>query len=159
MSREMNQAIKLHGGVNKDLVKVVIDKLQEIYKHEHHHFNFYLQASLVCYGPSRLYYKPLFEKEMASELEHICEFGEKIVSLGQTPTTERLLFNIYREASNEQLIQMAIDIERNVLKLYHEVYPIAEQFAEVFQDKSIMLLLEENIEHTTKDVEELEKLL
>jgi bacterioferritin (cytochrome b1) len=146
-------------GNGSSLVRAMVEKLQEIYRHEHHHFNFYLQASLICHGPSRLYLKPLFEKEMMSELEHIRAFGSKIFALGQLPTTERLNFCISDAVNDQDFIQMAINIEREVLKLYHNLYPIAENFAEIYKDKSIVLLLEENIEHTTNDVEELEKLL
>lgn len=137
----------------------LIAKLQEIYKHEHYHFNFYLQASLICHGPSRLFLKPLFEKEMMSELDHIRSFGDKIVSLGELPTSERFQFCIDLKSDNTYLIERAIDMERAVLELYHTTYHLAENFAKINNDKSIVLLLEENIEHTTADVEELEKLL
>lgn len=147
----------------EDLSLRLLNKLQEILTHERGHFNFYLQASMVCRGPSRLYIKPLFEKEMASELEHIRQFGDKIVAMGEHPTQEvKPVFcgNDFKGwLATPDLVKLAVEMERAVLRLYHEVYPLAEEYGEAFGDMSVALLIEENIEHTTADVEELEKLV
>lgn len=139
------------------MVEKMVKRLNEIIINERTHFNFYLQASLVVKGMERLYLKPLFEKEMMSELEHIREFGDKVVALGGTPATESLSF--YQESNDgKDLLSQAIIMELQVLQLYHELYPFAEEYAQLHNDKSIMLLLEDNIEHTTKDMEEMKKI-
>ena len=131
--------------------------LQEILKHERKHFNYYLQAAMEVTGAARLFLKPLFEKEMQGELEHIRMFGDKIVALGEPPTRESYVFNL--GSSAKDMLRHAIKMEREVLQLYHELYPKAEEFNVAYNDMSIVLLLEDNIEHTTKDVEEMEKVL
>ena len=146
-----------------EIAYALVQKLQEILKHERGHFAFYLQALMVVRGPSRLYVKPLFEKEMQSELEHIRQFGDKLVALGHYPDTDVKYVDcgggLRGWLTTPELIQRAVDMERDVLALYNEVYPLAEEYGTLVGDMSVALLLEENIEHTTEDVEELEKLL
>lgn len=137
--------------------------LQHILKHERKHFNFYLQASMELRGLERLYLKPLLEKEMASELEHIRQFGEKIVALGGEPSHEAYAFHLGHNLGEvprcHHVLREAIRMEREILAIYHDLYSKAEKFAEVFKDMSIALMLEENIEHTTADVEEMERMV
>jgi bacterioferritin (cytochrome b1) len=135
----------------------MIERLNEVLKHERQHFNYYLQASMEISGLERQYLKPLFEKEMAGELEHIRLFGDKIVALGGKPDTEALPFAL--PSSAKAILDRAVTMEREVLRVYHHFYEEAETYADLFGDLSIVLLLEENIEHTTADVEEMEKLL
>ena len=140
----------------------MIDKLQNILKHERKHFEFYFQASVMVKGYERLFLKPLFEKEMAGELEHMRQFADKIVALGGHPTVETHHWGIYGGTTANtgyHLLKWAISMEREVLAEYHGLYDDAEKFAIINNDMSIALLLEENIEHTTADVEEMEKIL
>lgn len=135
----------------------MINCLNVILGHECKHFAHYLNSSMVVRGVERAIFGPIFKKEMESELEHIREFGDKIVSMGGNPSV--CFPMISRTFLNAQeMLEEAIKMEREVLRVYHEMYPMAESYAEKTNDMSIMLLLEENIEHTTKDVEELEKL-
>jgi bacterioferritin (cytochrome b1) len=136
----------------------MIDLLNNIIKHERKHFNFYMHAFLMVKGLERAYLAPVFEKEMRSELEHVIEFSEKVVALGGVPESGCFNIPIDIKSTTIELCRTAIAIEREVLKVYHEAYPLAEEYAAEHLDMSIALLLEENIEHTTKDVEELEKL-
>jgi bacterioferritin (cytochrome b1) len=151
------------GEAVQDLASAMVRELQNVLKHERKHFNFYLQASMELRGTERLYLKPLLEKEMQSELAHIRQFGDKIVALGQSPTHEAHPFNFGNSFGEKlticKVLSKAVEMEREVLQVYHDLYPKAEKFAEVFDDMSIVLLLEENIEHTTADVEEMEKIL
>jgi len=146
----------------QDLAPEMVRELQNVLMHERKHFNFYLQSSLEIRGMERLYLKPLLEKEMAGELEHIRMFGDKIVALGGKPTDAAHDFCLSRlgEAlSAHTILLKAVKMEREVLVVYHALYPKAEKFAEAFNDMSIVLMLEDNIEHTTADVEEMEKIL
>ncbi len=151
------------GEALQDIASAITRELQNVLKHERKHFNFYLQASMEIRGLERLYLKPLLEKEMQSELGHIRQFGDKIVALGQTPTREAHPFGLGNALGCQPnactILQEAIRMEREVLQVYHDLYPKAEKFAEVFGDMSIVLMLEENIEHTTADVEEMEKMI
>lgn len=135
--------------------------LNEIVKHERKHFMYYQHCYLIIRGHVRLILGPVFEKEMNSELEHVCEFSAKVVALGGIPTMESHgpLTVPACGYEHRQMLEGAVALEREVLKVYHNAYPLAEKYAESHGDMSIALLLEENIEHTTKDVEELEKLL
>jgi len=141
---------------------LMIDCLNEVLRHERKHFNFYQYAGFMIQGWERVFLKPLLDREMAGELEHVKMFAEKIVALEGTPTLEA---KTWEPELNPQLkhaaviLTYAVRMEREVLALYHSLYEEAEKFADVFKDKSIVLLLEENIEHTTADVEEMEKIL
>mgnify|MGYP001568285592 CR=1 FL=1 len=138
----------------------IIVLLNEIVKHERKHFNYYQHCFLTIRGYERVILGPIFEKEMNSELEHVCEFSSKIVALGGTPTMESHSVTVPPNGLYHSImLHNAINMEREILKIYHDAYPLAERYAEEHGDMSIALLLEENIEHTTKDVEELEKLL
>lgn len=130
--------------------------LNEILAQECAHFTHYFHSLLNIKGIERAVLGPIFKKEMESELNHMQEFGHKIVSLGGTPSVVFPIPKAFKTA-NEMLVE-AIRMEREILHIYHKVYSIAEAYGETYGDMSVMLLLEENIEHTTKDVEELEKL-
>ncbi len=149
--------------INADLAFNIVSELQEVLRHERKHFNFYLQASMEIRGYERLFLKPLFEKEMESELQHVREFGDKIVAMGGTPTKDSHSFSLGGSLgtppTGRSILVAAIKMEREILGVYHKLYPTAERFASVFNDMSVALILEENIEHTTKDVEEMEKIL
>lgn len=134
--------------------------LNEIIKHERRHFAYYQSCHLTIRGYERAILGPVFEKEMHSELEHVNEFSAKVVALGGFPTTEVHGLLIPPSGfQHREMLEGAIALEREVLRVYHNAYPQAEKYAEEHGDMSIALLLEENIEHTTHDVEELEKLL
>jgi bacterioferritin (cytochrome b1) len=137
----------------------MVEKLNEVLEHERCHFEFYQFAGFIIKGLERVYLKPLLDKEMMSELEHVKMFAEKIVSLGGNPVRTASKWFISHTATARDILKTAIRLEREVLKLYHNLYPDAEQYDELLGDKSIILLLEENIEHTTEDVEEMEKIL
>jgi bacterioferritin (cytochrome b1) len=136
----------------------IIELLNNVLGHELKHFNFYLHAAIMIQGMERVLYRPLFEKEMQSELEHVRLFGDKIVALGGVPNFKHdsLFVNT---SCGKTLLEMAIQMEKEVLRLYHDVYDYAEKYDKVYSDMSIKLLLEENIEHTTADVEEMLKIL
>jgi len=135
----------------------MIEILNTVLKHERTHFNFYLQTSMEIVGCDRLFIKPLLEKEMMGELEHIKMFGNKIVALGGIPTQESFTFP--RQNQGKKILEQAVKMEREVLSFYHSIYKDAEKYADKYKDMSIVLLLEENIEHTTADVEEMEKII
>ena len=136
----------------------MVSSLNEIIKHERKHFNFYLQALMTIKGAERQYLKPLLEAEMNGELSHIRMFGDKVVAYGGLPTTECLSYPSNCQTGT-QVLGAAIEMERAVLVEYHNLYPKAEDFALLNADMSVVLMLEENIEHTTADVEEMEKIL
>jgi ferritin-like protein len=97
---------------------------------------------------------------MHSELEHVRQFGDKLVAMDEMPCTDVKTIKLDGQwLSSSEIVRAAVDMERDVLKLYHDVYPLAEEYGAMFGDMSIALLLEENIEHTTADVEEMEKLI
>ena len=136
----------------------MIALLNTAMKHERKHFGFYLQAGLTLQGVSRLYLGSFLKEEMKGELEHIHMFGEKIVAMGGVPTTDCFSYPENLTTSGDTL-RYARDMEREVLAFYHEIYPKAEEFADHHKDMSIVLLLEEQIEDSTHDVEEIEKML
>lgn len=137
----------------------MITLLNEIIGNERYHFNYYMNAFLNVKGLERVFLAPIFEKEMRSELEHILEFSNKVVALGGIPNTQSRYLSVQFFEDAISLVKHAIEIEREILRIYHNAYPLVEKYVEEHKDMSIALLLEENIEHTTKDVEELEKLL
>lgn len=148
--------------MNEQTIRM-IHRLDEVLAHERSHFEFYQHAGFIIKGLERTYLKPLLDKEMAGELEHVRLFAEKIVALGGIPMTKAkdwfITMSFTKPVSARDILEGAVSMERQVLGVYHDLYPEAEKFADVFGDKSIVLLLEENIEHTTRDVEEMEKIL
>jgi bacterioferritin (cytochrome b1) len=135
----------------------MINLLNAALEHERKHFNFYLQSMLTLRGHSRLFFLHFLEKEMHGELEHIRLFGDKIAALGGTPTTTVPEYPNSLTCMKD-ILNTAISFEREVLAFYHSIYPKAEEYASLHQDMSIVLLLEEQIEDSTKDVEEMEKM-
>jgi bacterioferritin (cytochrome b1) len=138
----------------------MIDLLNTIVKHERKHFSFYQYCFLMIRGYERVILGPIFEKEMRSELEHLLAFSSKVVALGGVPSADCEPYLVVADGRNHSaMLHSAIAMEREVLRVYHDAYIKAEEYAVAHNDMSIALLLEENIEHTTQDVEELEKLL
>lgn len=136
----------------------MVDLLQGALMRERQHFTFYQQAQFLLKGLFRLYLGEFFKKEMSGELEHMQVFADKIVALGGTPTVELYPIDSDSLTTPLNMLKGAIKMERDVLSYYHSMYPAAEKYAEVYGDMSIVLLLEDNIEDSTRDVEEIEKL-
>ena len=136
----------------------MIDLLQGALMRERQHFNFYQHAQYVLKGLFRLYLGDFFKKEMHGELEHMQVFADKIVALGGIPTIESYALNASDFSTPLKMINAAIKMEREVISFYHSMYPSAEKYAETYDDLSIVLLIEDNIEDSTRDVEEMEKL-
>lgn len=133
--------------------------LNDILRHERKHFMFYQHATYMTRTVMRLILNPFWEKEMQGELEHMKLFADKIVALGGVPTLEYHEFPTTVFDNPMHTLQYAAHMEQEVLTLYHTVYPKAQEYADEHGDMSIALLLEENIEDSTADLEEIKKLI
>lgn len=131
-------------------IKTLASLLNEDLKNEYKHFHFYLHSSHCVQGIERFYLFDFLQKQAKSELEHINEFAHKINSLGVTPTTDVNPFPKGLISSNS-ILHYAIDMEKEVVNNYH----VRRKQAEEVGDVSIVVFLEDQIEDSQNDVDEL----
>jgi len=137
----------------------MVELLNEDLRNEYKHHRFYLHASFVLRGLERLYFGDWLRKQAAEELDHVTQFANKITSFGTMPTTEANDFpNNLTRASD--ILNYAIQMEQEVVANYHQRLLAAEELsASTGKYYDLVLLYEEQIEHSQSDIDEMLKMV
>lgn len=95
----------------------LIDMIQDDLKNERKHLAFYTQAAIMVQGLHREELREFFEKEAASELQHVLQFSELIKHLGGTPGTEVAK---YRDdlSCPVAILKYVVEMEDEVANIY-----------------------------------------
>lgn len=129
----------------------VVDKLNEILRHEWTGVAQYAQAGFLVSGLWREVYSSLFFDSAEESFKHAKLIGEKIVALGGVPTVER---NPVRQSSDlEEMLQIAYTFETTAVQLYKEALALAES------DRALVVLLEEILLEEQAGVDRLAQIL
>lgn len=131
----------------EEMVGLLNDDLRNEYKHMH----FYLHAAAVVEGVERFWLSKLLREHAESELEHCLQFSTKIRSYGGYPIQGW-------QAKCCDTVETARDILRYALCMEQEVvdnYKVRRQQAEELGDTALVLFIEEQIEDSQHDVDEL----
>src|SRR5262245_46554855 len=112
----------------------VIDKLNDILRHEWTGVAQYAQAGFVVTGLWREVYAKMFHDSATESFGHARQIGDKIVALGGVPTIER---NPVKQTDNlHELLQHAFEFESKAVKLYQEALALSED------NRPLVILLE-----------------
>lgn len=122
------------------------------------HMHFYLQSAALVEGLHAKEYKEFLLKEAAKEMEHVSEFSDMLVGLGEdivnTPFYEKLPFL----RSPQHIIEHALTLEEEVVSNYCARMHQAESLSTVDGDW-VHIFLEKQIENSRRDVDELRQVL
>ncbi len=129
----------------------VIDKLNDILRHEWTGVAQYAQAGFVVSGLWREVYSKMFLDSAEESFGHAKQVGDKIVALGGVPAIER---NPVKQSNDVvELLQIGLDFESKAVKLYCEALKLGED------DRALVVLLEDILQQEQEGVDHITKLL
>ncbi|GIW89896.1 MAG: bacterioferritin [Pirellulaceae bacterium] len=129
----------------------LIEKLNDILRHEWTGVAQYAQAGFLVSGLWREVYSKMFFDAAEESFKHAKLIGEKIVALGGVPTVER---NAIRQTNQlEEMLEMAYAFESAAVQLYTEALALAEH------DRALVVLLEDILLEEQEGVDQLAKIL
>jgi len=111
----------------------------------------YAQCSYCVKGFRRLAVAGWFFNQASKSLTHARMIGDKIVSLGGTPTTRVGTVKEARDLTS--MVKLSLETERRSVQSYQAALTLAAE------DTALRVLLETRVEEEQVDVEELEKML
>ena len=141
----------------------LVNQLNEDLSREYSHMQFYLHASIVVRGLHREEYAELFQKEAASEMGHVTEFGKLILGLGGKPTTNVASFPT-DVTDPIKLVEEALRMEKEVVANYVDRMDQAIALQENGGDdrvhgRYLEIFLEDQILHSRADVDNYREIL
>lgn len=129
----------------------VIDKLNEILRHEWTGVAQYSQAGFVISGLWREVYSEMFFDSAKESFGHAKSIGDKIVALGGVPTVER---NPVKQSGDLlEMLKLGLEFETKAVKVYTEALALAED------DRALTIFLENILEDEQDGVDHITKLL
>jgi bacterioferritin len=131
----------------------VIEKLNEILRHEWTGVAQYSQAGFLVSGLWREVYSQMFFGSAEESFGHAKKIGDKIVALGGTPSVER---NPVKQSHDlVEMLQYGLEFEKKAVALYCDALKVAEG------DRPLVVLLEdilleeqEGVDHLTQVLKE-----
>ncbi len=140
----------------------LIESLNEDLKNEYQHMLFYTHAANMLVGLERLYLADQLKAHAASEMQHVFQFAQKIRANGGIPVSgmKTAWFTEEDCTSAKQVIGQAIALETEVVKNYHKRHRQASELnANTDKHYDLVIFLEEQIEHSQNDIDELKLIL
>lgn len=114
----------------------MIDKLNEILRHEWTGVAQYSQAAFVVTGLWREVYNEIFLESAKESFGHARIIGQKIAALGGVPTIER---NQVKQTDDlHEMLKNALEFESTAVKHYEEALAMADG-----KNRPLVVLLEE----------------
>ena len=146
-------------------IQDLIDNLNQDLQREYQHLHFYIIAATNVVGLHREEISEFFQKQAASELNHVMEFRRLIIGLGGTPTSQPLMpggFDGPLEVA--VLLTAAYNLEMEVVKKYAERLIEAETLqdnggSDMVEGKYIEIFLEEQLLHSRQDADNIKEML
>jgi bacterioferritin len=129
----------------------VLDKLNDILRHEWTGVAQYAQAGFLVSGMWREVYSDMFFDSAKESFGHAKTIGEKIVALGGVPSVERN--PIQQSGDLEEMLRSALEFEQKAVQLYNEALTLAEG------DRALVVLLEDILLEEQEGVDHITKLL
>jgi bacterioferritin len=129
----------------------VIDKLNEILRHEWTGVAQYAQAGFLVSGMWREVYSDMFFDSAKESFKHAQTIGDKIVALGGVPSVERN--PVQQSGDLEEMLKVGLEFETKAVQLYNEALALAEG------DRALVVLLEDILLEEQEGVDHITKLL
>lgn len=131
----------------------VIDKLNEIQRWEWTGVAQYMQYSFLVRGTWREVYSDKFESGAKESLGHAKKIGDKIVALGGVPSLERS--EVKQTIELEEMLKNSLEFEQKAVELYTQAIRLAEEW----NNRALVVLLEDILLEEQDGVDDLAKLL
>jgi len=129
----------------------LLDKMNEILRHEWTGVAQYAQAGFVVSGLWREVYANMFFENAKESFGHARLIGDKIVALGGVPTIER---NPVKQSNDlAEMLSHALAFETAAVKLYNEALDHSGD------DRALVVFLEDILKQEQEGVDEISKLL
>jgi bacterioferritin len=129
----------------------LIEKLNEILRHEWTGVAQYAQAGFLVAGLWREVYSEMFFDSAKESFGHAKLVGEKIVALGGVPTVER---NAIKQTSDlTEMLNYGLEFESKAVKYYNEALALASG------DRALEVFLENILEDEQDGVDTLTRIL
>jgi bacterioferritin len=129
----------------------VIEKLNEILRHEWTGVAQYAQAGFVVQGLWREVFSGMFFDSAKESFGHAKQIGEKIVAMGGVPTIER---NSVKQSNDlTEMLQHALEFETQAVKLYTLALDMTED------DRALTIFLEDILKEEQEGVDHITQLL
>jgi bacterioferritin len=129
----------------------VIDKLNEILRHEWTGVAQYAQAGFLVQGLWREVYSDKFFGDAKESFKHAQLVGEKITALGGVPTVER---NAVQQSQDlMELLQNGLEFESRAVQLYTDFLPLIED------DRAFTVFIEDILKEEQEGVDEYTRIL
>lgn len=148
--------------IMEQMKDTLLKDMKDDLKNEYTHMLFYLSNAATVRGLHRLELREWLEEEASSEMEHVKEFSNLLVSLGIAPETS---FHPFESLTDPvEIIRTAISLEQTVCTNY--AYRI-QQADYITSDKTnnlatwtrVGLFYEDQLMHSHKDLDELRQML
>jgi bacterioferritin len=131
----------------------LLDGLNEDLANEYTAIISYMLYSRLVDGPLRLELSGFLESEIADELEHAKFLAHKVIALGGTPATQPAPIELPED--NRQMIELALQAEKDTIRRYTERTKQAEAAGEL----GLKIELEDLLAEETRHKEDLERIL
>ena len=129
----------------------MLDKLNDILRHEWTGVAQYAQAGFVVSGLWREVYSGKFFENAEESFGHAKLIGEKISAMGGVPTIER--GQVKQSDDLMVMLQNSLEFESKAVQMYTEALAIAED------DRALVVFLEDILKEEQEGVDEFTKLL
>ncbi len=140
-------------------VDQIVELLNQDLRNEYKHHRFYLHCSFVLRGFDRLHFGSWLKGQSDEELGHVKIFADKIVALGGQPTVEANDFPTNLTDSDD-ILKYALTMEQEVVTNYHvRLKQAHDLYEETGQHYDLVLLYEEQIEDSQRDIDEMLRFL
>lgn len=124
----------------------IIDKLNEIIRHEWTGVAQYTQAAFLVGGLWREVYSEMFFENAEESYGHAKLVGQKIAALGGVPSVERN--PVKQSGSVQEMLENGLEFETKAVKLYTEALELAES------DRALTVFLEDILKEEQEGVDE-----
>lgn len=141
----------------RELVTLLNDDL----KNEWKHLQFYLHHASAITGLHAHEYKEFLLEQAASEMQHVSQFSDLLLGLGETPTTTINEFPKFTDAAEilEYAAAMELDVVRNYVQRIAQLADVPRDPFDDMHTKWIEIFLEEQIKDSREDLDHIRRIL
>lgn len=134
----------------------LVGNLQSDLVNEYTHLMFYLNAAGTVRGLDRAEYREFFEKQAASEMNHVRQFTDIIMGLGAEPIVRHHpVPNLF---SVRDILNHAISLEGQVVHNFVERMKQADELGGV-DGIHVKLFLEDQFQDSRQDIDEMRMMI
>lgn len=138
----------------------LIEILKQDLKNERKHMLFYLTHASTITGNNRISLRNFLMGEAASEMKHVQEFQDFIIGMnGKLEDSDVGFVDFPVLTDAEQIIRYAYNMEMEVVRNYCNRLKDAESLNDFASFKWLEVFLEQQIEHSRSDADNLKQIL